>query len=76
MSTEIEREDIRAAFPAEYNDGARCGFLWKSEGQRELGGYPKGFNSWPLARRNAWYAGFNRGNCDRALLAEEGVQNG
>jgi len=75
MSAKTERTNIRAAFPAEYDDGARCGFLWKFEGPREAGGYPKGFHSWPLARRNAWYAGFNRGNRDAALLAEEVAQD-
>ena len=27
--------------------------------------YPRGFTDWPLERRNAWFAGFNVGYCDR-----------
>ena len=53
-----EREHIRRAFPAEFNDGAKRGF----RGDKL---YPPGFLEWPLDRRNAWYAGFNKGYSDR-----------
>jgi hypothetical protein len=53
MTVENEREAIRAEWPAEFDDGARCGFLQKFEGSREPVGYPLGFHGWPLARRNA-----------------------
>lgn len=59
---QIER--LKTAWPAEFRDGARCGFLQKYDGSREAGGYPNGFHAWPQDRRNAWFAGFNRGLCD------------
>ena len=51
---EVERERIRLAYPAEFNDGAKRAF----EGSAL---YPPGFRDWPLERRNAWFAGFNLG---------------
>ena len=66
MSEVIELEQaIRERWPDEFKDGARCAFLRRFDGRREAGGYPLGFHSWPLERRNAWFAGFNRGLCDR-----------
>jgi hypothetical protein len=66
VSEVIELEQaIRERWPDEFKDGARCAFLRRFDGRREAGGYPLGFHSWPLERRNAWFAGFNRGLCDR-----------
>jgi hypothetical protein len=56
----------------DHDGGARCGFLQKFEGTREPGGYSKGFHGWPLARRNAWFAGFNKGSVGKKNL---GVQD-
>ena len=75
VSAEYERATIRAEWPAEFDDGARCGFLGRLESPHEPGGYPLGFHGWPLARRNAWFAGFNKGNCDRTILQKEMAQN-
>jgi hypothetical protein len=75
VSAEYERATIRAEWPAEFDDGARCGFLGRLESPREPGGYPLGFHGWPLARRNAWFAGFNKGNCDRTILQKEMAQS-
>jgi hypothetical protein len=55
--TAEEREHIKRAYPAEFADGAKRGFLSTSL-------YPFGFLDWPLDRRNAWYAGWNVGYCD------------
>jgi hypothetical protein len=75
MSAEEERAAIHSAFPMVFDDGARCGFLQKYEGAREPGGYPKGFNAWPLAHRNAWFSGFCRGSVEKKMLVEkEAVQ--
>jgi hypothetical protein len=75
-SAENERAAIRKQWQAEFDDGARCGFLQKCEGVRQPGGYPKGFHEWPLARRNAWFAGFNNGAIEKQKLVEqEGAEN-
>jgi hypothetical protein len=60
-----ERERIRAAFPKEFDDGARRAFTRDSL-------YPPGFLKWSLDQRNAWFAGFNVGLSDRthAAIAE------
>ena len=58
QAAEQERERIRLAYPAEFNDGAKRAF----EGSAL---YPPGFHGWPLDRRNAWFAGFNFGRCYR-----------
>lgn len=65
MSAEAYRGHLKAKFPAEFRDGARTAFLGKGDGQRDKGGYPLGFHSWPLERRNAWFAGFNHGILER-----------
>lgn len=70
-ATEPEIEALRSRWLAEFRDAARCGFLLRVDGEREAGGYPKGFHRWPLERRNAWFAGFNVGFHDRLRLARE-----
>jgi hypothetical protein len=62
---------LRDKFPSEFKDGARCGFSRKYEGPREPGGYPKNFHSWPIERRNAWWAGWNKGYSDRERIEQE-----
>jgi len=66
---------LRARWPTEYRDGARCAFLLRFEGDRERGGYPRGFPRWPLDRRNTWFAGFNVGYHDRLRLAKKGFDD-
>jgi hypothetical protein len=58
-NTSTAFESLRAKWPDAFDAGARCGFLNKFPGNREPGGYPKSFHSWPLDRRNAWFSGFN-----------------
>ena len=70
-----ERERLWRLFPEEFNEGARCGYSGDYPGEREPGGYPKGFHRWPLERRNAWFAGFNVGFHDR-LRGQEGDDDG
>ncbi len=66
-----EREALLGRWPVEFRDGARCGLLREYPGDREAGGYPRGFHKWPLDRRNAWYAGFNLGFHERLRAQEE-----
>jgi len=65
------RNELRRKWQDVFDDGARCAFLREYPGEREAGGYPKDFHSWPLERRNAWFAGFNLGLIDRARFEEE-----
>ena len=55
------RASLRAMWPAEFLDGGKVAYFGKAEGEREKGGYPKGFHRWTMERRNAWFAGFNVG---------------
>ena len=71
-NAENERAAFREQWKTAFDDGVRCGFLQKFEGAREPGGYPKEFHDWPLARRNAWFAGFNKGSVERK---KEGALN-
>jgi hypothetical protein len=67
---EADRAAIRKAYPAEFNDGAACGFTNETIGAHEPGGYLKGFHGWPLERRNAWFAGWNKGDAERRRIEE------
>ena len=65
MSADAERAHFKRAWPDEFANGERCAFYKRFDGERERGGYPKGFHRWPLERRNAWYCGFNLGRVER-----------
>jgi hypothetical protein len=67
-----EAKLLKARWPSEWRDGARCAFLETFEGAREEGGYPAGFHIWELDRRNAWFCGYVRGFFDRLRVSEEG----
>ncbi len=71
MSAEAERERLERAWPEAFRDGARCAFLMTFPGDREPGGYPRGFHRWPLDKRNAWLAGFDLGFHGRLRVAAE-----
>ena len=60
-----ERERIKLAHADEFADGAKRAFTGAKR-------YPRGFVSWPLEDRNAWFAGFNVGYCDRRRLEGDG----
>jgi hypothetical protein len=51
---QAERERLRQAFPAEFDDGVA-----RARAGNPL--YPLNFASWPLDKRNSWFAGFNQG---------------
>ena len=55
------RASLREKWPNEFLDGGKVAYFGEAEGEREKGGYPKGFHDWALERRNAWFAGFNAG---------------
>jgi hypothetical protein len=65
-AAEAERQALRARFPELFDDGARMGFRGEpNNGEREPGGYPKGFHQLPLEARNAWWSGWNKGRIER-----------
>lgn len=70
-----ERAKARAAFPKEFDDGARYWFSADSvdEPGRERGGFPRRFRDWSLERRDAWWAGACQGIDDRNAR-ERGLQ--
>jgi hypothetical protein len=68
---ERERERLLAAWPDEFRDGVNCGYSRRFEGEREAGGYPRGFHGWSLDRRNSWFAGYNFGRNERLREATE-----
>jgi hypothetical protein len=55
-----EQERWRAAYPAEFKDGAKLGFSTSADDLRQ-GWYPRGFHDWDLHRRNAWFCGWYAG---------------
>jgi hypothetical protein len=65
---DAQRLRLKRLWPEEMADGERCAFHQSYPGEREKGGYPKGFHGWPLERRNAWYCGFNLGLIERQEL--------
>jgi hypothetical protein len=66
-----ERARLKQAWPEAFVDGERCAFLQRFDGRREPGGYPKGFEGWPLERKNSWYCGYNFGLVEREHALKE-----
>jgi hypothetical protein len=62
---EAQRARLKSSWPDEFRDGERCAFLRKFKGKRESGGFPLGFHTWPLERKNSWYCGYNIGLIER-----------
>ena len=75
MSAEAEREQLERAWPAEFGAGVRAAFSF-FPAEHEPGGYPRGFHRWPLERRDAYFAGFNLGFCERRRLRDEARRHG
>jgi hypothetical protein len=63
--TEAKQARLKSLWPDEFRDGERCAFLRKFKGDRERGGYPLGFHTWSLERKNSWYCGYNIGLIER-----------
>jgi hypothetical protein len=55
------RAEYREKFPQEVEHGFLSGFTGEFQQPCDAAGYPPGFHSWPLERRNAWWAGANLG---------------
>jgi hypothetical protein len=70
FTAEASLKSLQDKWPAEFRDGARCGFLQRRDSLYGPCGYPAGFAHWQLERRNAWFAGFNIGYHDRSRLSK------
>jgi hypothetical protein len=68
-----EREQWRAAYPEEFDDGFEIGLFGKAESARDPGGgeYPLGFHEWSGSQKNAWFSGFNLGYFKRLRIDSE-----
>ena len=62
---EEERAALCAKFPDEFEHGYRTGYLGENQPPCNSAGYMIGHHTWPLGRKNAWFAGFNLGHTER-----------
>jgi hypothetical protein len=63
--TRAIRRELFKRFPEEFKLGVKAGFT-------ASGKYPTDFHQWQEVRRNAWWAGWNVGHCDRVRGAGKG----
>jgi hypothetical protein len=61
---EAVRAALCAKFPSEFEHGYRTGYLGENQPPCDAAGYMIGHHTWPLDRKNAWYAGWNLGNIE------------
>jgi hypothetical protein len=64
MRAAYARARLCAKFPAEFEHGYRSGFASEFQKPCDAAGYPIGFHTWELVRKNSWYAGWNLGNVE------------
>jgi hypothetical protein len=62
---EAVRAGLCEKFPLEFEHGYRTGFLGGNQPPCDAAGYMIGHHTWPLDRKNAWFAGFNLGHFER-----------
>ena len=60
---QAERARLRAAWPYEFADGARRGFSERSDLSEIL-------HDLGPSKREAWFAGYNLGRCDRLRVLD------
>jgi hypothetical protein len=63
--SEAVRAALCAKFPREFEHGYRTGYLGENQPPCDAAGYMIGHHTWPLDRKNAWFAGFNLGYAER-----------
>jgi hypothetical protein len=64
---EAVRAELCAKFPSEFEHGYRTGYLGEFQKPCDAAGYMIGHHTWPLDRKNAWFAGFNLGYVEREI---------
>jgi hypothetical protein len=58
------RDELLAKYPAEFRHGYLSGYTGENQPPCDAAGYMIGHHTWPLERKNAWFAGWNLGNCE------------
>jgi hypothetical protein len=58
------RDELLAKYPAEFRHGYLSGYTGENQPRCDAAGYMIGHHTWPLERKNAWFAGWNLGNCE------------
>jgi hypothetical protein len=65
MTVEQIRAELCRRFPQAFEHGYRTGYLGEFQHSCDAAGYMIGHHTWPIERRNAWFAGWNLGNVQR-----------
>jgi hypothetical protein len=60
----LDRDELLAKYPAEFRHGYLSGYTGENQPPCDAAGYMIGHHTWPLERKNAWFAGWNLGNCE------------
>jgi hypothetical protein len=58
------RDQLLAKYPQEFRHGYLSGFSGDPQQPCDAAGYLIGLHTWPTERKNAWFAGWNLGNCE------------
>ena len=58
------RDELLAKYPAEFRHGYLSGYTREYQPPCDAAGYMIGHHTWPLERKNAWFVGWNLGNCE------------
>ena len=58
------RDELLAKYPAEFRHGYLSGYTGEPQPPCDSAGYMVGHHTWPLERKNAWFSGWNLGNCE------------
>jgi hypothetical protein len=67
MTSEQIRAELCRQFPQEFEHGYRTGYLGENQPPCDAAGYMIGHHTWPLDRKNTWFAGFNLGHFEREV---------
>jgi hypothetical protein len=74
MTARMDPADARAwlcaKFPTEFEHGYFAGFTGEFQEPCDAAGYPIGFHTWDLVRKNSWFAGWNLGSVQRKADAD------
>jgi hypothetical protein len=54
-----------AKYPEEFEHGYRFGFTGELQTPCDAAGYPIGFHTWEIERKNSWFSAWNHGNVQR-----------